>query len=42
MFVRAGGKLSTNSRSDVGRRSNEQEVDFDFKIVSFSSASVIV
>ena len=42
MFVRAGSRSSINSRrSDVGRGSNEQEVGFDFKIVAFSSASVI-
>ena len=41
MFVRVGSRSSINSRSDVGRGSNEQEVGFDFKIVAFSSASVI-
>ena len=42
MFVRVGSRSSINSRrSDVGRGSNEQEVVFDFKIVAFSSASVI-
>ena len=41
MFVRVGSTSSRNSRSDVGRGSNEQEVGFDFKIVAFSSASVI-
>ena len=41
MFVRVGRRSSTNSRSDVGRGSNEQEVGFDFTIVAFSSASVI-
>ena len=41
MFVRVGGSSSINSRSDVGRGSSEQEVGFDFKIVAFSSASVI-
>ena len=41
MFVRVGSRSSTNLRSDVGRGSNEQEVGFDFKIVAFSSASVI-
>ena len=42
MFVRVGSMSSINSRrSDVGRGSNEQEVGFDFKIVAFSSASVI-
>ena len=40
MFVRVGSRSSINSRSDVGRGSNEQEVGFDFKIVAFSSASV--
>ena len=42
MFVRVGSRSSINSRrSDVGRGSNEQEVGLDFKIVAFSSASVI-
>ena len=42
MFVRVGSRSSINSRrSDVGRGSSEQEVGFDFKIVAFSSASVI-
>ena len=41
MFVRVGSRSSINSRSDDGRGSNEQEVGFDFKIVAFSSASVI-
>ena len=42
MFVRVRSRSSTNSRrSDVGRGSSEQEVGFDFKIVAFSSASVI-
>ena len=41
MFVRVGSRSSINSRSDVGRGSNEQEVGFDFKIVAFSSASVM-
>ena len=42
MFVRVGSRSSINSRkSDVNRRSNEQEVGFDFKIVAFSSATVI-
>ena len=42
MFVRVGRRSSINSRrSDVGRGSNEQEVGFGFKIVAFSSASVI-
>ena len=42
MFVRVGSRSSINSRrSDVGRGSNEQEIGFDFKIVAFSSASVI-
>ena len=37
MFVRAGSRSSINSRrSDVGRRSNEQKVGLDFKIVTFS------
>ena len=41
--VRVGSRSSINSRrtSDVGRGSNDQEVGFDFKIVAFSSASVI-
>ena len=40
--VRVGSRSSINSRrSDVGRGSNEQEVGSDFKIVAFSSASVI-
>ena len=43
MFVRVGSRSSINSRrSDVGKGSNEQEVGFDFKIIAFSSASVIV
>ena len=37
MFVRVGSRSSNSRRSDVGRRSNEQEVGFDFKI----AASVI-
>ena len=42
MFVRVGSRSSIISRrSDVGRGSNEEEVGFDFKIVAFSSASVI-
>ena len=41
MFVRVGSRSSINSRSDVGRGSNEQEVGFDFTIVAFSSASVM-
>ena len=42
MFVRVGSRSSTNSRrSDAGRGSDEQEVGFDFKIVAFSSASVV-
>ena len=42
MFVRVGSRSSINSRrSDVGRGSNDQEVGFDFKIVAFSSASII-
>ena len=42
IFVRVRSRSSINSRrSDVGRGSNEQEVGFDFKIVAFSSASVI-
>ena len=42
MFVRVQSRSSINSRrSEVGRGSNEQEVGFDFKIVAFSSASVI-
>ena len=42
MFLRVGSSSSIDSRrSDVGRGSNEQEVGFDFKIVAFSSASVI-
>ena len=41
MFVRVGSRSSINSRSDVGRGSNEQEVGFYFKIVVFRSASVI-
>ena len=42
MFIRVGSRSSINSgRSDVGRGSNEQEVGFDFKIVAFSSASVM-
>ena len=41
MFVRVGSRSSRNSRSDVGRRSNEQEVSFDFQSVAFRSASVI-
>ena len=41
MFIRVGSRSSTNLRSDVGRGSNEQEVGFDFKIVAFSSASVV-
>ena len=41
MFVRVGSRSSRNSRSDVGRGSNEQDVGFDFKIVAFSSDSVI-
>ena len=42
MFVRVGSRSSINSRrSDVGRGSNEQDVGFDFKIVAFSSDSVI-
>ena len=34
MFVRVGSRSSNSRRSDVGRRSNEQEVGFDFKIVA--------
>ena len=43
MLVRVGSRSSINSRrtSDVGRGSNDQEVGFDFKIVAFSSASII-
>ena len=41
LFIRVGSRSSRNSRSDVGRGSSEQEVGFDFKIVIFSSASVI-
>ena len=42
MCLRVGSRSSIISRrSDVGRGSNEQEVGFDFKIVAFSSASVI-
>ena len=42
MFVRVGSRLSINlRRSDVGRKTSEQEVGFDFKIVAFSSVSVI-
>ena len=41
IFIRAGCGSSINSRSEVGRGSNEQEVGFDFKIVAFSSVSVI-
>ena len=42
MFLRVGSRSSIDSRrSDVGRGSNEQEVGFGFKIVAFSSASVI-
>ena len=41
MCVRVWSRSSINSRSDVGRGSNEQEVGFDFKIVAFRSASVI-
>ena len=42
MFVTVGSRSSTNSRrDDVGRGSSEQEVGFDFKIVAFSSASII-
>ena len=40
MFVRVGSRSSTNSRSDVGRGSNEQEVGFDFKIVAFTQFSL--
>ena len=41
-FERVGSESSTNSRrSDDGRGFSEQEVGFDFKIVVFSSASVI-
>ena len=43
VFVTVGSRSSINSRrSDVGGGSNEQEVGFDFKIIAFSSASVIV
>ena len=41
MFVTVGRGSSINSRIDVDRGSNAQEVDFDFKIVGFSSSSVI-
>ena len=42
MFVRVGSRSSIDSRrSDVGRGSSKHEVGFDFKIVAFSSASVI-
>ena len=41
MFVRVGSRSSNSRRSDVGRGSSEQDVGFDFKIVAFSSASVI-
>ena len=34
MFVRVGSRSSNSRRSDVGRRSNEQEVGFYFKIVA--------
>ena len=34
MFVKVGSRSSNSRRSDVGRRSNEQEVGFDFKIVA--------
>ena len=38
MFVRVRSRSSTNSRrSDVGRGSSEQDVGFDFKIVSFNN-----
>ena len=41
MFVRIGSRSSNSRRSDVDRGSSEQDVGFDFKIVAFSSASVI-
>ena len=34
MSVRVGSRSSINSRSDVGRGSNEQKVGFDFKLLS--------
>ena len=34
MFVKVGSRSSNSRRSDVGSRSNEQEVGFDFKIVA--------
>ena len=41
MFVRVGSRSSTNSRGDISRDSNVQEIGFDFKIVAFSSVSII-